>query len=34
MSKIHKKKSPLELADLILKHNPSASMELIASVIS
>lgn len=29
-----KKKSPLELADLILQHNPDASMEMIANVIS
>jgi hypothetical protein len=34
MSSIHKKKSPLELADLILQHNPGASMETITNVIS
>jgi hypothetical protein len=33
MHKISKKKSPIELADLILKHNPSAYMERIAGVI-
>jgi hypothetical protein len=33
MHKISRKKSPFELADLILQHNPSASMVLIANVI-
>jgi hypothetical protein len=34
MSNVCKKKSPLEIADLILKHSPGASMETIANVIS
>jgi hypothetical protein len=34
MSKLGKKKSPLEIADLMLLHNPGASMETIANVIS
>jgi hypothetical protein len=34
MSKVRKRKSPQELASLILEHNPGASMEMIASVIS
>jgi hypothetical protein len=34
MHKSSRKKSPLELADLILKHNPGASMEMIENVIS
>jgi hypothetical protein len=34
MTKVRKKKSPQELAALILEHNPGASMEMIANVIS
>jgi hypothetical protein len=34
MHKISRKRSPLELADLILMHNAGASMEMIANVIS
>jgi hypothetical protein len=34
MSKDNKRKSPLELADLILEYNPGASMEMISNVIS
>jgi hypothetical protein len=34
MSEVSKKKSPLEVADLMLLHNPDASMETIAHVIS
>jgi hypothetical protein len=34
MSRVCKKKSPLEIADLMLLHNPGASMESIANVIS
>ena len=34
MQKISRKKSPLELVDLILKHNPAASLESISEVIS
>jgi hypothetical protein len=34
MSNIRQKKSPLEIADLILLHNAGASMEMIANVIS
>jgi hypothetical protein len=34
MSNGRKKKSPYELATLILEHNPGASMEMIANVIS
>jgi hypothetical protein len=32
MSRVCKKKSPLEIADLMLLHNPGASMESIANV--
>jgi hypothetical protein len=34
MSNVRRKKSPHGLADLILKHDPNASMEMIANVIS
>jgi hypothetical protein len=34
MHTIRRKKSPLELAELILKHSPGASMAMIAEVIS
>jgi hypothetical protein len=34
MSKVSKRKSPLEIADLILMHNAGASMEMIGNVIS
>jgi hypothetical protein len=34
MHTIRQKKDPLELADLILKHDPDASAEQIATVIS
>lgn len=34
MYTLRRKKSPLELAELILKHNPDASMAMIADVIS
>jgi hypothetical protein len=34
MEKMGKRKSPIELADLILKHNPGASMDKIADIIS
>jgi hypothetical protein len=34
MSKVSKKKSPLEIADLMLLQNPDASMETIKNVIS
>jgi hypothetical protein len=34
MRKISKKESPLELANLILKHKPDASVEMMADVIS
>lgn len=34
MSNACKKKSPLELAELILEHNPGASFAMIANVIS
>jgi hypothetical protein len=34
MNNTSNKKSPLELADVIFKHNPGASMEMIADVIS
>jgi hypothetical protein len=34
MSSIQRKKSPYELADLILKHDPGASWETISNVIS
>jgi poly(3-hydroxybutyrate) depolymerase len=34
MSNVQSKKTPLELADLILELNPSASMAQIADVIS
>jgi hypothetical protein len=34
MYKLGKKKSPLELADLILQHNPGASIDMIADIIS
>jgi hypothetical protein len=33
MSNIRQKKSPLEIADLILLHKAGASMEMIANVI-
>jgi hypothetical protein len=33
MHRISRKKSPIELADLILQHNASASMGMIANVI-
>jgi hypothetical protein len=34
MSKVSKRKSPLEIADLMLLQNPDASMETIKNVIS
>jgi hypothetical protein len=34
MSKVPKRKGPHELADLILKHDPNASLETIANIIS
>jgi hypothetical protein len=34
MSNIRRKKGPHELADLVLKHNPGASIEMIANVIT
>jgi hypothetical protein len=34
MYNVRRKNSPHGLADLILKHNPNASMEMIANVIS
>jgi hypothetical protein len=34
VSNFRKRKSPYELASLILEHNPGASMEMIANVIS
>jgi hypothetical protein len=34
MSNVRQKKSPLEIADLLLLHNAGASMEMIANVIS
>jgi hypothetical protein len=34
MSERSQKKSPLEIADLILLHNAGASMEMIGNVIS
>jgi hypothetical protein len=34
MHTLRKKKDPLELADLVLKHDPGASAEQIAAVIS
>jgi hypothetical protein len=34
VSNIRQKKSPLEIADLILLHKAGASMEMIANVIS
>jgi hypothetical protein len=34
MHTIRRKKSPLELAELILKHNPSASIAMMTELIS
>ena len=34
MSSVRKRKSPYELTALILEHNPDASIEMIAGVIS
>lgn len=34
MSDVSKKKSPLEIAELMLLHNPGASLQGIANVIS
>jgi hypothetical protein len=34
MSNLRRKRSPHELADLLLRHDPNASIEVIANVIS
>lgn len=34
MHKMTSKKNPLELADVILKHKPDASVEMISEVLS
>jgi hypothetical protein len=34
MSSVRRKKGPHELTELILKHDPNASLEMIANVIS